>query len=61
MVDASPVDIPQNLKKLIVLMLCAPSNSQQPFSYDFRVFLCFVCFLVKQIGINSENCIEYVE
>ena len=24
-----------------------------------QVFLCFVRFLVKQIDINSEKCIEY--
>ena len=44
---------------LSVLMLCAPSNRRRPFSYHgrLRVFLCFVRFLVKQIGINSENCI----
>ena len=52
------------LKKL--LMLCAPSNHWWPFLYlmkiaNFKYFLCFVHFLVKQIGRNSENCIEHVD
>ena len=46
---------------LEVLMLCAPSNHWQPFSYHKkmadRVFSCFLCFLLKKIGINSEKCI----
>ena len=48
---------------LSVLMLCAPSNRRWPFLYHTkiadRVFSCFVRFLVKQIGINSQKCIEY--
>ena len=28
-------------------------------SNGLRVFSCFVRFLVKQMGVNSEKCIEY--
>ena len=33
---------------LSVLMLCAPSNRRRPFSYEIRVFSCFVRFLLKK-------------
>ena len=53
----------QCVEALSVLMLCAPSNCRRPCSDHTkmadRVFSCFVRFLVKQIGINSEKCIEY--
>ena len=54
----------EQLKEVLsVLMLCAPDNRRRPFSYHTkmadRVFSCFVRFLVKQIDINSEKCIEY--
>ena len=51
-------------ERISLLMLCAPSNRWRPFSdrkenVGLRVFSCFVRFLVKEFGINSEKCIEY--
>ena len=47
---------------LSVLMLCAPSNCQWPFSYHMKMpdfALHFVRFLMKKLGRSSEKCVEY--
>ena len=44
-------------------MLCAPVFTSAAIEWyengGLQVFSCFVRFLVKKIGINSEKCIEY--
>ena len=57
-------DLDDIKEALSVLMLCTPSNSQQPFSYhtklaDFKYFHVLSVFLGGKTGINSEECIEY--
>ena len=46
-------------------MLCAPSNCRRPFSYhtkmaDFRVFSCFVRFLVKIISCHKLRKVYWI-
>ena len=44
-------------------MLCAPSNCQQTFLYHtkmaaFKYFHVLSIFFLKELGMNSEKCIE---